>query len=237
MTKTQTGILYGIGVGPGDPELLTLKAVRYISDADLVCYVVNEAGESRARNIAAAHIRSEAQEIPFLLPMQTDRDAAQHVYDKTAVKLATALSENKRVAVLCEGDPFFYGSFINLYDRLAQRYSCQIVPGVISVNAAAATAGLPLCQMSDTLAIVSSRNSDADISQVLADHNGVAILKAGPQRKRILNLIRASNRWHEAIYLEHIGIAEQKVYNNLDDVPTKPGPYFSLFLLSRYGHP
>jgi len=132
-----SGTVYGIGLGPGDPELMTLKAARLIGEAKVIAYPTLAGGESFARSIAADYITEGTREIVMDVPMTVDRAPAQAAYDIGADAIRSALDAGEDVVVLCEGDPFFYGSFMYLYERLASSYDTQVVPGVSSMMAAA----------------------------------------------------------------------------------------------------
>ena len=140
-----TGTLYGLGVGPGDPELITLKALRLLQAAPVVAYPAPDDGPSFARAIVAGHLEARRGappvEVPIIIPMRAARFPAQQVYDHTAEVLADHLTQGRDVAVLCEGDPFFYGSFMYLFGRLADRFPTEVVPGVSSMMTCAAAIG------------------------------------------------------------------------------------------------
>lgn len=231
----QLGTLYGIGVGPGDPELLTLKAVRLIKAADIVAYLTNTRGQSLARTIAAPVLAEKVSgtELPIAVPMSTARDAANQAYDSAAQKIGEELAAGRQVAFLCEGDPFFYGSFAYLHERLQHDFPCQVVPGVSSLHAAAACAGLPLALQGEDLIVVSPRHSDAVLIDALQRHDNIVILKAGPHRARLLDLLKTAGRDSDAVYLEKITQPGEYLEAQLDRLPVTPGPYFSLFLISR----
>jgi precorrin-2/cobalt-factor-2 C20-methyltransferase len=132
------GCLIGVGVGPGDPELMTLKAARVIGAADILAHFAKAGNASHARRIVAAHVRPEAVELPLLYPVTTEspkdgadyRDRIAAFYAESADRLAAYLDAGRDVVVLSEGDPLFYGSYMHLHIRLAPRYRTQIVPGV-----------------------------------------------------------------------------------------------------------
>ena len=144
-----TGRLFGVGVGPGDPELLTLKARRVIEAAAVVAYPTARHGRSVSRRIAAPFIRDDQIEVALTFPMTTEETQSAEAYeaalagfyDESAAVLAGHLDAGRDVAVLCEGDPFFYGSYMYLHQRLAHRYETEVIPGVTSFSAAAAAAG------------------------------------------------------------------------------------------------
>ena len=154
MTQLQTGILYGVGVGPGAPDLMTLRAARLIETATVVAYPTLAGAASFARSVAAGLIPAGAREIVMDVPMSTDREPAQQAYDLGAAQIAAALDAGQNVICLCEGDPFFYGSFMYLFARLCPHYRIEIVPGVTSVTACAAVAGLPLVARNERLTVL-----------------------------------------------------------------------------------
>jgi len=225
-----SGILYGVGVGPGDPELVTLKAIKTIQAADILCYIANSTGQSMAREIVVNHILKNQQELPIVVQMEKDREKINLVYDRTAQELTVHLQAGKKVAMLCQGDPLFFGSFIYVYERLANNFDCEVVPGVTSISAVSAAVKMPLSYLSDRVAIVSARNEDAQIVQALKNYDSVVILKAGPERPRLLELIQENGRWQDTVYVENAMRQEQRIYHDLAQVANEPGPYFSMFL-------
>ncbi|HHI70096.1 MAG TPA: precorrin-2 C(20)-methyltransferase, partial [Rhodobacteraceae bacterium] len=149
-----SGTLYGIGLGPGDAELMTLKAARLIRAAQVVSYPALAGGDSFARSIAAELLTDDVQEIRIDVPMVVDRGPAQAAYDKAADEISAVLETGLDVVVLCEGDPFFYGSFMYLYARLSGRFAVEVVPGVTSMTASAAALGLPLAARNEVLSVI-----------------------------------------------------------------------------------
>ncbi len=149
-----SGKLYGLGLGPGDPELLTLKAHRILTSAPVVAYPAPDSGQSFARRIVAPYLLASQIEVPIVVPMRIERFPAQEIYDVAAREISVHLDASRDVAVLCEGDPFFYGSFMYLFERLADRYATEVVPGVSSMMASAAALGRPLAARNDILSVV-----------------------------------------------------------------------------------
>jgi precorrin-2/cobalt-factor-2 C20-methyltransferase len=227
-----TGTLYGIGVGPGDPELLTLKAVRLIQSTPVIAYPATPQGHSLARASAVRWLGSQ-QEIPIYMPCMTDREPVNRSYDEAAAKLAEELAKGRDVAILCEGDPLFYGSFSYLFQRLSDRFPCVIVPGISSLHAAAAVTGLPLATGNDRLAVIPATVGEETLRKALSEYDSIAILKPGRQRPRLLELLRETDRAGEAVYVEQATRADQLIIRNLSDLPATPGPYFALFLITR----
>src|SRR5271169_3720068 len=174
----ESGRLYGLGVGPGDPELLTLKALRLLRAVPVVAYPAPEQGDSFARSIVAAWIDGHQREIAIRFPMRPGPPPVE-IYDGAAAELAAELEDGRDVALLCQGDPLFYGSFINLFTRLAGRYQIEIVPGVSSLTACAAAAAIPLVSRDDTLALIPATLEEAQIAARLVASDSVAIIKLG----------------------------------------------------------
>src|SRR5438874_9510400 len=185
----ESGRLYGLGVGPGDPEPLTLKALRLLRAVPVVAYPAPEHGDSFARSIVAAWIGGRQREIAIRFPMRAGPPPVA-IYDDAAAALAAELDAGHDVALLCQGDPLFYGSFINVFTRLVGRYQIEIVPGVPSLTACAAAAAIPLVSRDDTLAIIPATLDEDQITAQLAASDTAAIVKLGrhlPKVRRGLN--------------------------------------------------
>ncbi len=226
-----TGTLYGIGVGPGDPELMTLKAHRLIASAKVIAYPAPDSGESFARSIAAAAIAPGAEEIPMVVPMRADRFPAQEVYAGVAGRIAARLGAGTDVVVLCEGDPFFYGSFMYLHARLAGRFPVEIVPGVSSLTACAAAFGRPLTARNDVLTVLPGPLPDAELRARIEAAGAVAIMKVGRHLPRIRALLDGMGLTGRAGYVERASLAEQHVCP-LAQAPDE-ARYFSMILIYR----
>ena len=230
-----TACFYGIGVGPGDPELLTLKAVRLIQSADIICYLKTSKGQSLARDIAQNWITTQ-QDLPILMPpMRIQRGKINQTYDQAAKDISQLLDQGKNIAFLCEGDPFFFGSYIYLYQRLHKNYSCHIISGISSIHASSALAGIPLVQQNENLAVLSSRNTDEELLQGLKQFSSVVIMKAGLHRARLVRLIIDAKREQQACYIERAGQTEEIIQHDISSLPKTAGDYFSLFLISQNG--
>ncbi len=219
---TTDGVLYGVGVGTGDPELLTLKALRIIREAPIVCYLVNHQGYSQARQIAQLAFTSgnpQQQEIPITMPMALDRKAA--------------LAAGQDVAFLCEGDPLFFGSFAYLLERLQAQVTCRIVPGISTIHTASATLTTPLTRLSDSLAVISGRHDEAKIRHTLAEYDSVVIMKLAGHRKRLRRLLEESGRLDEACYMEYLGREQERIVRDFTTLPDNESVYFSVVVVTR----
>ncbi len=226
-----TGTLYGIGVGPGDPELMTVKAVRLLQSVPVVAYPAADDGDSSARRIADQFIPPDKEEVIIRVPMRPGKMPLD-VYDAAARSIATHLAEGRDVAVLCEGDPFFYGSFMYLHDRLAGTWPCTVVPGVSSLTACAAATAHPLVRRNDTLIVLPATLADTELSERLQTNDAAAILKVGRHLPRLRTVIEACGRTDHTHYVEYASRSEERVIP-LRERGDEPAPYFSMLLISR----
>lgn len=222
-----TGVLRIVGVGPGDPELMTRRAWRIVRAARTIAFVAAQGGAARARTIAADAVRPDADEIRIETPMARDRAPAQAAYDRGAEEIAARLAQGDDVALLCEGDPFFYGSAMYLASRLVGRFEIDATPGVASPFAAAAASKVPLCARSEPLTLLPATADDAVLEAGLA-LGGAAILKAGPHLPRLRALLARLGRLDRAVYAEEVGAASERIAP-LSQAPER-GPYFSMVL-------
>lgn len=226
-----SGTLYGIGLGPGDAELMTLKAARLIGGASVVAYPALAGGESFARAIAADFIPEGVREIVIEVPMVAAREPAQAAYDKAASEIAEELAAGQDAVVLCEGDPFFYGSFMYLYARLSGQFAVEVVPGVTSMTASAAALGLPLAARNEVLSVIPGPLEDAVLKAQITAADSVVIMKVGRHLGRIRGVIDGLGLLDRAFYIERATLADEQRMP-LADAPEN-APYFSMILLTK----
>ena len=229
-----SGILYGLGIGPGDPELITLKALRLLQSADVVAYPAPEQGDSLARSIVAPHLSGRQTELAIRMPLTVARFPAQAVYEQAAGELGAHLSAGRTVAVLCEGDPFLYGSFMYLFGRLAERFPVEVVPGVSSLTACAAALKHPLVSRNDVLTVIPAPLDDETIAAKLLHTDAAAILKLGRHGPRIVALLQQLGLADRAQYIERATMAGQRILP-LAEVDPASIPYFAMILVHRRG--
>jgi len=229
--SAECGHLYGLGVGPGDPELLTLKAVRLLRVVPVVAYPAPEHGDSFARSIVAAWIDGHQREIAIRFPMKPGPPPAA-IYDAAAAELAAELESGRDVALLCQGDPLFYGSFINVFIRLAGRYRIEIIPGVSSLTAVAAVAAVPLVSRDDTLAVIPATLGEDQIAARLAECDTAAIVKLGRHAAKVRRVLDRLGLLDGAVYVEHATLPTQRVAPLACIAPSE-ARYFSMVLIAR----
>ena len=228
-----TGHLYGLGVGPGDPELLTLKAVRLLRAAPVVAYPAPESGDSFARRIAAEWLDRDQREIAIRFPMRPG-PPPEALYDKAAAQLAAVLDDGEDIAFLCQGDPLFYGSFAGILRRLISRFPITIVPGVSSLTACAAAARLPLARRDDALTVVPATLAEDELARRLAATEAAAVIKLGRHFAKLRRVLAALGLLDRALYIERASLPTQRI-EPLAQVDPESVPYFATALVWRDG--
>jgi len=234
----RTGRLYGVGVGTGDPELITLKGVRLIRAAHVIAYPAAQHGRSNARAAVAAEIRPDHIEVPLIYPITTElvpppggyEAAMVAFYDASAETIATHLDAGRDVAILCEGDPFFYGSYMYLHDRLAHRYTTDVVPGVCSVMAASARLGTPLVRRDTEMTILPGTLSEDALALRLGDGAAYAIMKLGRNFAKVRAALTRAGVLDRALYIERATMANERIIP-IADVDPQSVPYFALVIV------
>lgn len=233
-----SGKLYGIGLGPGDPELVTVKAARMISQADVVAYHSAKHGRSIARGVAAPYLRDGHIEEKLVYPLTTEttdhprgyQGAIDEFYEESAARLAAHLDAGRTVALLAEGDPLFYSSYMHMHKRLAGTYETEIIPGVTSVSAAAAAIQTPLVERDEVLTVLPGTLAAEELADRLAASDAVAIMKLGRTFRSVRDALERSGRLEEAVYIERASWDAQRVLPAKDVDPDEV-PYFSVALL------
>jgi precorrin-2/cobalt-factor-2 C20-methyltransferase len=232
-----TGRVWGIGVGPGDPELITLKAYRLLQEADTVAWFAASGRASNARSAASVHLRPEQKELALVYPVTTElpagaeyEDLLTAFYDDAAAQIATVLDAGEDVAVLCEGDPFFYGSYMYLHNRLAERYRSEVIPGVTSILAAAAVIGAPLVCRNEMLSVLSGVLPEEELYRRLAEADAAVVMKLGRNLGKVRACVDKAGLLDRAWYVERATMPAQKILP-LAEVDPLRAPYFSVVVI------
>ncbi len=231
----QIGRLYGLGIGPGDPELLTLKAHRILTAVPVIAYPTMENGKVLARAIVAGFIRPHQIEIPMPLPFSVER-SSQPYYDRAAEKIAHYLNAGQDVAVLCEGDPMLYGSFMYLFQRLASRFPTEVVPGISSTLASAAMLGAPITFRNDVLSILPATLDAANLRDRLAGVDAAIIIKLGRHFAKVRLVLEQLGLFNRALYIERATQPNQRILS-IAEVDPAEVPYWSLILIPSQTQP
>jgi precorrin-2 C20-methyltransferase/precorrin-3B C17-methyltransferase len=231
-----TGKLWGVGLGPGDPELVTVKAARLIGAADVIAFHSARHGRSIARSVAEPYLREGQLEVAMVYPVTTEttdhpggyEGAIADFYTRSAERLAEHLDAGRDVVVLCEGDPFFYGSYMYMHERLSDRYEAEAVPGVTSVSAASAVLGRPLVQRDEVLTILPGTLPAPELARRLADTESAAVIKLGRTFGSVRDALVDAGKLDDAWYVERATWADQQRIEPFAKVDPATVPYFSL---------
>jgi len=236
------GTLYGIGVGPGDPELMTLKAARLLGHAGVVAYFHKRGHQGHARTIIGAHLTRAREELPLEYPLTTevpsqDESYAQALtsfYDASATAIAARLAKGDDVALVCEGDPFFYGSFMHIYHRLSGQHAIEVVPGITGMQACWTQAGTPITYSDDVLQVLPGTLSEEALVTRMRVADALVIMKLGRNFAKVRRALTTVGLADRAIYVERGSMAGEIVLK-LSDKPDDSAPYFSMLLVPGRG--
>jgi precorrin-2/cobalt-factor-2 C20-methyltransferase len=233
-----TGQLIGVGVGPGDPELMTLKAVRALQNADVLAHFAKAGRPSHARTSAQQFLPPKFIEAPLLYPITTEeplnstqyRSTIDTFFDEAAALLSEHLDAGRTVVVLSEGDPLFFGSYMHLHVRLHARYPVQVIPGVTAMSAAWSAAGTAMVRGDRTLTILPGTMPEAELRARLERRESAVIMKIGRNLEKIRRALAAADRLKDAVYIECVSMGEQRVMR-LSEKSDDRAPYFAMILL------
>ena len=235
---SEGGTLIGVGVGPGDPELLTLKAIRVLKEVEVIAHFAKAGNASNARATIVGHIRPDMTELTFRYPVTTEIprntpdycDRIRTFYDDSAAAVAAHLDAGRKVAVICEGDPLFYGSYMHLHVRLAARYPTEVVAGVTGMSGCWSAVATPIAQGNDVFTVLPGTLSENELERRLEDANCAVIMKLGRNLPKVRRALRRAGRLDRAIYVERgttANAASMRLTAKMDD----EAPYLSMVLV------
>ncbi|WP_460447888.1 precorrin-2 C(20)-methyltransferase [Alsobacter sp. SYSU BS001988] len=236
------GVLHGVGLGPGDPELLTVKAVKAVQSSPVVAYFCKKGRRGNARTIVESWLKPGSEELRLVYPMTVEApfDSPEYVaslsgfYAEASEAIAAHLAAGRDVALLCEGDPLFYGSFMHIYMRLRDRFRVSICPGVTGMSGCWTAAGAPITWGDDVLTVLPGTLSRDALVARLARTDAAVVMKIGQNFAKVRDAIAEAGLLARAIYVERGTMAEQKILplaEKLDD----EAPYFSMILVPGEG--
>jgi precorrin-2/cobalt-factor-2 C20-methyltransferase len=232
------GRLLGVGVGPGDPELLTLKAMRALGEADVIAHFAKAGNASHSRAIVERHLRADVAELPLYYPVTTElpkcsagyRDQIAAFYDSAAATIAAQLEAGRVVAVICEGDPLFYGSYMHLHARLAPRFATEIVAGVTGMSGCWSAAGMPIAQGDDVFTVLPATLPEGELVRRLSEADAAVVMKVGRHLPKLRRALSRSGRLPRAIYVERGTMAEEIMIPLIAKADDE-APYFAIVLV------
>ncbi|MFE3223904.1 precorrin-3B C(17)-methyltransferase [Nocardia sp. NPDC059228] len=230
--------LWGVGLGPGDPELVTVKAARIIGEADVIAFHSARHGRSISRAIAAPYMRAGQLEEHLVYPVTTEttdhpggyQGAIDEFYERAAGVLAGHLAAGRTVALLAAGDPLFYSSFMHMHRRLADRFDTEIIPGVTSVSAASAALGTPLVEGDQVLTVLPGTMPTEELTRRLRETDAAAIMKLGRTYPGVRQALSDSGRLDDAYYVERASSTRQRVLRAAE-VDEASVPYFAITIV------
>ncbi|HEY4773927.1 MAG TPA: precorrin-2 C(20)-methyltransferase [Xanthobacteraceae bacterium] len=230
--------LIGVGVGPGDPGLVTLNAIAALKEADVVAHFAKAGNASNARTIAACHFKAGVEELPLLYPVTTEipkadaayREAIRIFYDGAARAVASRLDQGRIVAVIAEGDPLFYGSYMHLHVRLASRYPTEIVAGITGMSGCWSSVGTPIAQGDDVFTVLPATLPEYELERRLADTDAAVVMKIGRHLAKVRRALDRAGRLDRAIYVERGTMTNAAMMPLVDKLDTI-APYFAMVLV------
>jgi precorrin-2/cobalt-factor-2 C20-methyltransferase len=237
-TTPRTGKLKGVGVGPGDPELMTLKALRALRQADVIAHFAKAGYPSHSRAIIERHLRNGVVELPLAYPVTTElpkcsaayRDTLGDFYDRAAAEVAKHLEAGRVVAVICEGDPLFYGSYMHVHARLAARFPTEVIAGVTGMSGCWSAAGMPIAQGDDIFTVLPATLSEGELVRRLSEADSAVVMKVGRHLPKLRRALERSGRLPRALYVERGTMAAEKMIP-LSAKPDNDAPYFAVVLV------
>jgi precorrin-2/cobalt-factor-2 C20-methyltransferase len=227
-----------VGVGPGDPELLTRKAERIIREVPVICAPTGAAdAASYALSIVEQFVDRSRQEVLVqVFPMKKDQAGLDAFWEEAAAQVATRVRGGEDVAFITIGDPFLYSTFLYIYRIFQERYPdipVEIVPGISSINAAAAAAGVPLGMTSDRIAILPATYEDDELRRTFTDFDTVILMKVHRVFDRVYTLLKELGLEKHAVFVRRVGGAEEEVVTALETLTGRPLDYLSLLIVTK----
>jgi precorrin-2/cobalt-factor-2 C20-methyltransferase len=230
--------LFVLGLGPGDPELMTVKAARIIATAPVVAFFAKCGRVGHARSIVDGQLMAGAEELRFEYPFTTELSVEDPrylaemgtFYDDCAEQLAARLQAEKTIALLCEGDPFLYGSAMYLFDRLGADYAAEVVPGVTGMSGCWSRAGLPMTHGDDVLSILPATLDEARLLERLKFCDAAVVMKVGRHLPKIRRVLQEAGMFERSLYVERGTMAGERIIR-LSEREEGAAPYFSMVLV------
>jgi precorrin-2/cobalt-factor-2 C20-methyltransferase len=218
--------------------LMTLKAARALRQADVIAYFAKAGNPSHSRTTVASYLRGGVIEVPLAYPVTTElprcsagyRDALEDFYARAAADIAAHLEASRVVAVICEGDPLFYGSYMHLHARLAPRFDTEVVAGISGMSGCWSAAGLPIAQGDDVFTVLPATLPESELARRLAEADAAVVMKVGQHLAKLRRALKQSGHLPRALYVERGTMAEEKMIP-LAAKSDDRAPYFAVVLV------
>ncbi len=236
-----TGTIHGVGLGPGDPDLMSVRADRLVRATRHIAYFRKRGRVGQARRLVEGMLRADAIEYAMDYPVTTEIPVADPAYmDRLSAfyaectrHLAGLADAGEEVVVLCEGDPFFYGSFMHLHSRLAGRAPVRVVPGITGMSGAWTASGMPITWGEDVLTVAAATLPEAELTRRIRDTDALVVMKIGRHLPKLRRAVAAAGREAAAWLVEYAAMAEQRVMRLADAGDS--APYFTILLIHGQG--
>lgn len=233
----QRGTLYGIGIGTGDPELITLKGLRYLQAAPIVAYPAGIQGKpGLAQQIISAWVRPEQIQLALSFPYVQDEAILRQAWQQAAQKVWYYLEQGQDIAFACEGDISFYSTFNYLAQTLSEDYpdaQIQLIPGISSPMAAASALGIPLTVRDQRLAVLPALYAVEELEIALDWAEVVVLMKVSSVYQQVWQVLQKRQLLHRSYVVERATLPQQAIYTDLRDRPDLKLPYFSLLIVQN----
>jgi precorrin-2/cobalt-factor-2 C20-methyltransferase len=236
--KPRIGRLYGVGVGPGDPELLTLRAYHVLSQVPVIFVPLkDEKSKSYARSIIDNLVKkSEGKIVGLVLPMLRDKKRLQEYWHQAADTIWQYLEKGKDGAFVNIGDPLLYGTFIHIWETLKQSHpeiEVEVIPGISSINAAAARAIVPLASNDERIAIISGNHEAQVIRDTLENFDTVVFLKVNTVFDKLLGILEELNLMGKSVYVRRCTTQDEEIIRDISQLKGEKVDYFSLLIVRK----
>jgi len=236
------GTIFGLGLGPGEPDLMSVRADRLLRQARHIAYFRKAGKPGQARQIVAGLLAEDVVEFPMEYPVTTEipledpayNDALGAFYADCARHLRALSDQGCDVVVLCEGDPFFYGSFMHLYTRLRDTNPVQVVPAITGMSGAWTATGQPITWGDDVLTVLMGTLPEAELARHMADTDALVVMKIGRNIDKVRRALETAGRMDRAWLVEYATMPGQKVMR-LAEAEGRVTPYFSIVLVHGQG--
>lgn len=236
------GTIYGVGLGPGDPELMSVKADRLVRSARHVAFFRKKGRPGQSRRIVDGMLAADAVELPMEYPVTTEipftdpryNEVLAAFYSTCAERLRSLVISGEDVVVLCEGDPFFYGSFMHLHSRLNEVVSVEVVPAITGMSGAWTAVGQPFTWGDDVLTVLMATLPEGEFKRRVADTDALVIMKIGRNLEKVRRALAAADKLQDAWLVEYAMMPNQTV-QRFADLKSETVPYFSIVLIPGEG--
>ncbi len=235
----KTGTIYGLGVGPGDPDLVTVRAAKVLERARYVAFFRKAGGTGRARSIVAGYLGDQAEDLPLEYPVTTEiphtdpryQALMLAFYEESTAKVCALADRGHDVVVICEGDPFFFGSFMHLYDRFPTNARVEVVPGITSMSAAWTLTGIPVTRGTEVLTVLTGIDTEAELTRRMRQTDALVVMKVGRQLPKVRRALHEAGLTERAWLVEYATMPQQRVHRLTDLPDAHAAPYFSIVIV------